>query len=112
MSLPKIELTGVLTDDATTREVKSGHMVKARIRTTRNKKNDAGKWEVIDTLFLDVIAFSAFAEDDARRLAVSKKGDRVTISGVLADNSWEKRDGTKVTAYQVKVATVELPKRP
>jgi hypothetical protein len=35
----------------------------------------------------------------------------VTITGVLSDNSWEKRDGTKVTSYQVKVATVELPKK-
>lgn len=110
MSLPKIELTGILTDDATTREVKTGHMVKARIRTTRNKKNDAGKWEVIDTLYMDVVAFSSFAADDARRLATSKKGDRVTVTGVLADNSWVKKDGTKVAAYQVKVATVELPK--
>ena len=108
MSLPKIELVGTLTSDAVTREVRNGHMVKARMKTTRNRKQENGKWEVVETLFLDVVAFSSFAEDDARRLAMSKKGARLKVAGVLSDNSWTKDDGTKVTQYQVKASTVEV----
>lgn len=106
MSLPKIEMTGTLAQDPITREIKTGHMVTGSIKTTRSKKiND--KWEVQDTLFMEVVAFSAFSVDDARRLAMAKKGARVTVTGVLTDNTWVKDDGTKVPKFQVKVATVQ-----
>lgn len=85
-------------------------MVTARIRTTRNKKNEAGKWEVKETVFLDLVAFSNFNTEDARRLATAKDGDRLEITGTLRDNSWTKRDGTKVPGVRVVVETCTVRK--
>ena len=110
MALPTIELTGALADDPTTREVKTGHMVTARVRTTRNRKNEAGDWERVETLHLDLTAFSSFNTDDARRLATAKKGDRISVKGTLRDNSWTKRDGTKVPGVRVVVETCTVRK--
>lgn len=105
MSLPTIEGTGNLCADPEFKTTSHGTAyTKLRVACSRAKKDDAGRWETVETTFLDVKLWGKDAEDAVEQY---RKGTRVSFSGALRQSSWEDREGNKRTGYEVAFCTVK-----
>lgn len=104
MSLPTITATGNLTADPLIRFTPSGKPVTTlRMACTDRKRNDqTGQWEDAGTCFLDVTIWR-HAEQAADTLL---KGHSVTVSGRLKQRTYQAKDGTERTTYEIEAETV------
>lgn len=94
-----ISITGRLTDNPELKTTQSGVSVcQYRLAVKRPKVKDT-------TDFLTVVSWRKGAEYLA---TYGRKGDMVSVTGVLTARNWEDRDGHKRTAYEVVSDTVEL----
>lgn len=110
MTLPQITATGNLARDPELKYTQSGKaVVNLSIGCNENKKDDAGNWQTVSTTWLGTSLWDAEAEAAAEHL---RKGDMVTIVGQLSEREYDKSDGTKGKALDVKYARVSknLPK--
>ncbi|MCW2501519.1 MAG: single-strand binding protein, partial [Frankiales bacterium] len=91
MHEPLISLTGNLAFDPTLRYTPNGvAVVDLRVASTQRRK--AGEdWEDGETLWFDVACWKQLAENANASL---HKGDRVTVTGRLAQKSWTREDGS------------------
>jgi single-strand DNA-binding protein len=100
---PQISLTGNLAFDPKLRITANGSsVVDLRIATTPRKKVGE-EWVDGETLWFDVSVWKQFAENIAQSL---HKGDRVTVSGRLAQSTFIREDGTSKTKLAVEGAVV------
>jgi single-strand DNA-binding protein len=100
---PQISLTGNLAFDPKIRFTPNGNpVVDLRIATTPRKKVGED-WVDGETLWFDVSVWKQFAENIAASL---HKGDRVTVSGRLAQSTYIRDDGTAKVSLAVEGAVV------
>ena len=107
--LPYIAMTGGLVDEVELRFTPSGKAV-ANFRLAGKKRiRDAqGQWVDGDAIYLTVTVWEALAEHCAETLI--RKGQRVTVTGHLAQQWWEK-DGVKQSKYVIEADTVSVDLR-
>lgn len=106
MPLPTVTMTGNLTGDPMLRFTGSGKAVTSlRLACSERRRNkDTGTWEDGDTTFLDVTCWRN-AEEVADKLT---KGQTVIVSGVLRQRTYQAKDGTDRTTYEVTADDVAL----
>lgn len=105
MALPIITATGNLAGDPELNFGTTGNAyAKFRIACNENKKTDTG-WETISTTWLRVTVWGQEAEAAAANL---RKGQKVTVTGRLAQNDYEK-DGITRTSFEIKSAQISIP---
>lgn len=103
MTLPQITAVGRLGSEVELTFTPSGKaLAKFRIACgERVKKND--QWEDGDTTWLSVALWEKDAEAAAEHL---KKGDEVTVVGLLLVRDFEAKDGSKGRSVEVKYGKV------
>lgn len=71
-----------------------------RIACTPSKKNQQGQWEDVgDPLW---VTASFWGEQHGHLADTLKKGDKVTVTGLLIQHGWEGNDGQRRTRLEVK----------
>lgn len=109
MPLPTITMTGNLTRDPELRFTAGGvPVVTLRIACSDRVKQADGSYTDGASTYLDVSIWRGAAETCAQEL---RKGDRVTIVGVLKQEDYEK-DGQKRTSYKVEAYQVAKTLKP
>lgn len=109
MPLPAITMHGNLVRDPELRFTASGVPVAGmRVACSERVKQADGTWTDGATTFLEVTAWRGLAEVVAEQL---RKGDRVTITGQLKQEDYEK-DGQKRITYKVDATTVSRVLKP
>ena len=104
MPLPQITATGNLTRDPELRFLADGTPVASlTVACSKSKKDDAGNWQTLATVFLDVNLWRADAEAAAEQL---RKGDLVIVTGSLIVRDWEGKDGKTGKFVKVDFPTV------
>jgi single-strand DNA-binding protein len=101
----QITITGNLTADPEMRYTPAGQPV-ARFTvasTPRYLDKQSNEWKDGDSLFLSCNAWRQLAENAAESLT---KGMRVVVTGRLRQRSYEAKDGTKRTVYEVEADDV------
>lgn len=102
--LPSIVIDGGLVEDPSLRFTPGGKAVcEVRVGASDSKKDDAGNWQTTERIYIGATFWEAEAEAIAELL---RKGDRVTITGRLYEREYEKRDGTKGKALEVKFPSI------
>ncbi len=95
MNEPYIQLSGNLGGDPQLRYTPNGTPVlDFRVATTQRKRIGDNEWADGETLWFDVTCWKQLAENVAESL---HKGDRVNVSGLLAQSSYTREDGTVAT---------------
>ena len=108
MALPKIEMTGRVIGEPKLQFTKNNTAV-LKFRMVANKATQkSGEWVNTGECWLDVVLWES-AEGYANQISNKQM---LTITGELAQRSYEAKDGTKRTAYEVTARTVEFPERP
>ena len=104
MNEPQISLTGHLGADPKLRTTAAGVPVADfRVAVTQRRKVGEAEWEDGETIWFGVTTWRALAENVASSL---HKGDRVTVAGRLAQQSWVKEDGSLGTTLEVDASSV------
>lgn len=101
----QITIIGNLTADPEMRYTSSG-MAVARFTvasTPRAFDRQANEWKDGDSLFLSCNAWRQLGENCAESL---RRGMRVVVNGKLKQRSYEAKDGSKRTVYEVEVDDV------
>lgn len=100
-----ITLIGNLTTDTELRFTPSGHAVASFTvaSTARTHDRQTGEWRDSGPLFLTCTVWRQYAENIAESLT---KGMRVIVNGTLKARSFEARDGSKRTVYEIDVNEV------
>lgn len=110
MTLPTITATGNVAADPELRYTQSGKAATTvRILCNESRKKPEGGYETVSTTGLD----AQFWETDAQQVADHiRKGDYVTVTGQLTVRHYDKQDGSKGTAVEVKYPRISkgLPK--
>lgn len=112
LSLNKVMVTGRVTRDAEVRYLPSGMAVTTFSVAVNRRFLDSktNEWRE-ETLFLDVETWGKLAE---RCAEVLKKGTPVYVEGRLRSDSYENREGQRVTKIKVvaeRVSPFEVPAR-
>jgi single-strand DNA-binding protein len=85
-------MTGGLVDLPELRFTPSGKAVASfRLATKKRIKGASGQWEDGDPLYLSVTVWDRVAENVAETL--TRKGQRVTVTGRLEQQWWDSKDG-------------------
>lgn len=96
-----ITVEGNLGQDPEVRYTQSGKQVtELRIAATATHKNQNGDWEDDgDPLW---IAAPFWGEQHGHLADTLKKGDKVTVSGVLIQRGWDGKDGQRRTGLEIR----------
>ena len=96
-----ITVEGNLGSDPEVKFLQSGEQItELRIAATSSKKNQQGQWEDVgDPLW---VTASFWGEQYARLADTLKKGDKVTVTGILVQRGWDGQDGTRKTSLEVR----------
>lgn len=104
MALPQITLNGNLVADPELRFTGTGKaVVSLRVACSERKKDANGNWTDGDSTFLSVNAWNETAENITTTLT---KGDSVVITGRLKQRSYQAKDGTEKTVFEVEADSV------
>jgi single-strand DNA-binding protein len=108
--LPTITMSGNLTADAELRFTPAGLAIATFnvACTPRVLDKQTNEWRDGDTTFLRCMAWRTLAENVAESLT---KGVRVLVTGRLKQRSYEARDGSNRTVFEVDVDDVGLSLR-
>ncbi|MDX3214548.1 single-stranded DNA-binding protein [Streptomyces sp. ME02-6991-2B] len=106
----RITLAGNLVDDPELRFTPAGHAVaKFRVASTpRTFDKQTNEWRDGDGLFLTVSAWRRLAENIAETL---HRGNRVIVTGVLKQRTYDDREGVKRTVYEIEADDVAVSLR-
>lgn len=105
--LPFISMTGGLVDLPELRFTPSGKAVaNFRLASKKRVRGASGQWEDGDPIYLSVTVWEKVAENVAETL--TRKGQRVTVSGRLAQQWWEGKDGSKQSKYVIEADNVSV----
>lgn len=96
-----ITVEGNLGSDPEVKYTQYGDQVtELRIACTYRKKNQQGQWEDVgDPLW---VTASFWGEQHGHLADTLKKGDKVTVTGILVQCGWEGQDGTRKTSLEVR----------
>lgn len=109
MSLPRMTIVGNLTSDPELRTTRNGRAVaNFTIASNENRVNkQTGEWETVASLFVNCQAWNTdrarLAENIANTL---HKGMRVIAQGSLQQSSYQAKDGTQRTTYEMNVHSI------
>ena len=108
MALPKIEMTGRIIGEPQLHHTKNGKAVlKLRIVTSKNSFKDE-VWTTKAECWLDVVCW-----DNAEELSgILRNKEMVYVTGELAQRTYEAKDGTNRTAFEVTARSITTPDRP
>ncbi len=99
-ALPSITMVGGLVDDVELRFTPGGKAVaNFRLASKKRVKDANGQWTDGDPIYLTVQCWERVAENVAETL--KRKGQRVMVSGVLEQQWWEGKDGSKQSKYVI-----------
>ncbi|AWW06112.1 MAG: single-strand binding protein family [Caudoviricetes sp.] len=99
----KVFLIGNLTRDPELTETSSGTAIcRFSIAVSRNYKNSDGEY---DTDFFNCQAWRGIAESIARYV---RKGNKVAVTGILQNRSYEDSKGDKKTVTEIQVQDIEF----
>ena len=104
MALPYVILNGHLTEDVELKPVNDTHVLNYQVAANSRKQNEQGEWVNASVTYLRGSVWGKAAEN-AKYL---KKGDAVIITGELKQNSYEAKDGTKKTTYEIATENIGL----
>jgi single-strand DNA-binding protein len=105
---PHISLAGYLGATPKLRLSPTGIPVTSlRIATTQSRKVGE-EWQDGETLWFGVTCWKGLAENVVHSL---RKGDRVTVSGKLAQRTWKAEDGTDMVDLDIEAQTVGVDLR-
>lgn len=106
-TLPYISMTGGLVDLPELRFTPSGKAVASfRLASKKRVRGADGQWGDGDPIYLSVTVWEKVAENVAETL--TRKGQRVTASGRLAQQWWEGKDGSKQSKYVIEADSVSV----
>ena len=96
-----ITVEGNLGSDPEVKFLQSGEQItELHIAATPSKKNQQGQWEDIgDPLW---VTASFWGEQHGHLADTLKKGDKVTVTGLLVQRGWEGGDGQRRTSLEVR----------
>ena len=104
MALPQITCVGNLVADPELRFTGTGKaVVSIRVACSERKKDASGNWVDGDATFLSVNAWNDLAEHITQTLT---KGDSVVVTGRLKQRSYQAKDGTEKTVFEVEADNV------
>lgn len=104
MALPQITIVGNLVADPELRFTGTGKaVVSLRVAASERKKDANGNWTDGDSTFLNVNAWNETAENITTTLT---KGDTVVVTGKLKQRSYQAKDGTEKTVFEVEADSV------
>lgn len=104
--LPFIVMTGGLVEEPELRFTPSGKAVaNFRLAGKKRVRDAQGQWTDGDPIYLTVTAWEKVAENAAETL--TRKGQRVTVTGRLEQQWWEK-DGAKNSKYVIVADSVSV----
>lgn len=107
MAINNCTLCGNLTRDPEIRETANSHVMSFGIAVNEKRRNaKTGVWEDVPNYF----ECQMWGDRTKALVKFLKKGMKVTVSGSLKYESWEK-DGQKRSAVCINVRDVELPSR-
>jgi single-strand DNA-binding protein len=104
MALPYIIINGHLTEDVESKPVNDTTVLNYQVASNSRKQNEQGEWVNASVTYLRGSVWGKAAEN-AKDL---KKGDAVMITGELKQNSYEAKDGTKKTTYEIVTENIGL----
>lgn len=105
--LPYISMTGGLVDLPELRFTPSGKAVASfRLASKKRVRGADGQWTDGDPIYLSVTVWEKVAENVAESL--TRKGQRVTVSGRLAQQWWDGKDGSRQSKYVIEADNVAL----
>lgn len=102
-----ITVTGNVTRDPELKFGASGTAV-AKLSLAANRRVKKGDQYEDETSFFNVVCFGALAENVANSVI---KGIRIVVTGELEQRSWEKEDGTKGSAVEIKAEDIGVSLR-
>lgn len=96
-----ITVEGNLGSDPEVKFLQSGEQItELRIAATHSKKNQQGQWEDVgDPLW---VTASFWGEQYGYLADTLKKGDKVTVTGLLVQRGWDGNDGQRRTNLEVR----------
>lgn len=98
-TLPQVTWTGGLVAEPELRFTPSGKAVaEIRLAGKKSVRGANGQWEDGDPIYLNVVAWESLAENAAETL--TRPGQRVTVTGRLEQQWWEK-DGEKKSKFVI-----------
>lgn len=103
--LPYITMTGGLVDDVELRFTPSGKAVaNFRLAGKKRVRDSAGQWTDGDPIYLTVSCWERLAENAAETLV--RKGQRVTVTGRLAQQWWDAKDGSRQSKFVIEADSI------
>ena len=105
MANPTITIKGNLASDPEIRSLPSSKVMKMRVITNDVFKDDKGGWQNKDTSGWTIEAWGELGERAYDNL---KKGDNVTVVGVIKERNFQDKDGNKRYVVEVKASSIAL----
>ena len=105
MANPNITIKGNLASDPEIRSLPSTKVLKMRVITNDWFKDDKGDFKNKDTSGWTVEVWGELAETAYNTL---RKGDNVTVMGVIKERSFDDKEGNKRYVVELKASSVAL----
>ena len=101
-----VQVIGRITADPEVKVSQSGKSILVfSLAVERDDKNRSGEY---DTDFFRCVAYQSSADYLGK---YAKKGDMLAVSGALRQNTYENRDGKKVSSVEISVSSVQILNR-
>ena len=101
-----VQVIGRITADPEVKVSQSGKSILSfSLAVQRDYKNRSGEY---DTDFFRCVAYQSSADYLGK---YAKKGDMLAVSGSLRQNTYENRDGKKVSSVEISVSSVQILNR-
>lgn len=101
-----VQVIGRITADPEVKVSQSGKSILIfSLAVQRDYKNRSGEY---DTDFFRCVAYQSSADYLGK---YAKKGDMLAVSGALRQNTYENRDGKKVSSVEISVSSVQILSR-
>ena len=101
-----VQVIGRITADPEVKVSQSGKSILSfSLAVQRDYKNRSGEY---DTDFFRCVAYKSSADYLGK---YAKKGDMLAVSGALRQNTYENREGKKVSSVEISVSSVQILSR-
>ena len=103
-----ITIIGNVGRDAESKTTENGALVLFNVGVSETRKNEHGEYENIRTDWFACNIYTQKTETAEKIAALIKKGSKVAVEGKMQSREYEKKDGTKTTAWSIKVEQFEV----
>ena len=104
----KLILIGNVGRDAESKTTENGGLVLFNLGVSESRKNERGEYENIRTDWFACNIYTQKLETAEKIAALIKKDSKLSVIGKMQSREYEKKDGTKTTAWNVKVEEFEV----